>query len=96
MGEKNRDSQWRNCVGRDRGGLGNAVFQNVSYKGKEIIMIEDTGTGSIYANEQISQNYNIPNDTKNIIAEVNLLTNKNESSQFESIILGVIQTFQFR
>lgn len=94
--EKNVDSLWRTWVGRDRDGFGNTTFQNVSYKGNEMIIVDDRGMGSLYKNEHIFRNYNIPNDTKNIIAEVAIHASTKEFPQFENIALGVVQTLRFR
>ena len=94
--EKNVDSLWRTWVGRDRDSFGNTTFQNVSYKGNEMITIDDRGMGSLYKNEHIVRNYNIPNDTKSSIAEVAIHASAKEFPQFEDIVLGVVQTLRFR
>ena len=95
-GEEDTGSLWRNWVGRDRGGFGNATFQDASYKGSEMIIVDDRGTGSLYKNEHIFRSYSIPNDTKNIIAEVAIHAGAKEFPQFESVALGVAQTLRFR
>ena len=95
-GSKDLDSLWKTWVGRDQGGLGISTFQEVTYKGDEVIVIDGRGTGQIYKSEHVSRSYNIPNDAKNIIVEVTIRASVEEFFQFENVALGVIQTLQFR